>query len=166
MNDGWRCGVCDGVNDGGETCAICGSSRDLAVALTPAPPAPPAQPEEQAVPDDAGWRYEPEPYAEPAPWAEPPRRRGLFGRLVEAAVDAVDRALTIPPEPPLPEEEEPERPREGRRSRLSVRPSPFGLMITWRGGHDEPEDPYVEDAYLEDPGYAEEPRYPEDRDRR
>jgi len=156
MNDGWRCGVCDGVNDGGETCAICGSSRDLAVALTPAPPAPPAaQPEEQAVEDGPGWRYEPEPWAqpepwaepEPEPWAEPPRRRGLFGRLVEAAVDAVDRALTIPPEPPPMAEEEPERPAERRRSRLSVRPSPFGLMITWRGGPEEPEDPY----YSEDP---------------
>lgn len=168
MNDPWRCGVCDGVNDGGGTCAICGAPRSRAAATVEQPPpsrqregsgatdepaarAEPAPWDEPAEADEpAAWgaapATEPERWDEPAPWDEPAAwderaawdepapapRRGLFGRVVDAAAGAVQRALTVPAE-------EAEPPDERRRSRLKVRPFPFGLMVTWRSG--DPPDP-------------------------
>jgi hypothetical protein len=99
----------DVLAQGGQTCAICGASRAAAVPWD-APP-PPA----------------------------PPRRRGLFDRLVDAGAGVVERALTVPPpiqEPPPPDLEAEPVPRG--RPRMRVRPFPFGVVVTWESDADDP----------------------------
>jgi len=134
----WRCGVCDGVNQDGETCAICGASRAAAVPVDPpvtrpAPPPPTRAPEETP---PSGRRRPPLPDTAPPVEPEPPR--GLLRRLVDRGVRAIERAIALPPPAPEPElEPEPTEPRPRRRSRMKVRPFPFGIMVTWE---DHPDD--------------------------
>lgn len=36
MSDTWRCGICEGVNDGGRTCSTCGAVVPLRAVVTDA----------------------------------------------------------------------------------------------------------------------------------
>lgn len=121
MSERWRCGVCEGVNLGGGTCAICGASSADAV---------PVHPPAAAEPLAATWD-------EPLPLDEPPPRRGFLARLADTVAGAVERALTVPPPPYEPPPDPDAEPAPRRRSRLRVRPFPFGMMVTWRRNADE-----------------------------
>ena len=134
----WRCGVCDGVNESGETCRICGASRAAALpvdppVVRPAPPPRPTRVPDPTPPLDLNRTRVPD----AAPSLEPERPRGLLHRLVDSAARAIERALTArsPSREPAPDADA-GRPRRRRRSRMKVRPFPFGVVVTWENDPD------------------------------
>jgi hypothetical protein len=57
--------------------------------------------------------------------------------LVDAATRAVERAMTASPPSHEPPPEPDAEPGPQRRSRMRVRPFPFGILVTWENDPDD-----------------------------
>jgi hypothetical protein len=145
----WRCGVCDGINLDGDTCAICGASRAAALPVEPPPTAPSRR--RSRVPDgssrrardfDASLRRTRDldaapPLEAPKLPQDAPGPRGLLRRLADAASRAIERALSgIPPTDEMPPEPDATSASPRRKSRWKVRPFPFGILVTYEDDPD------------------------------
>ena len=91
MSTRWRCGVCEAVNEAGDTCAACGATVTETVVQAPPADAPPPAPRRTAAPrqrrDDA---------ATEIPVRELPRRRLELDRPDDGPYDIYD-LFGLPP---------------------------------------------------------------------